>query len=60
MLKKGKFIKEPHPEIGRHWSYSMLLRRKTEEERLTEAILRGDEVRTVTKVERFVAMLLKI
>lgn len=60
MLKKGKFVKEPYPQIGKHWTYTMLFRRKTEEEKFTEALIRGDEIDTITKIERLVATFLKI
>lgn len=60
MLKKGKFIKEEPPKIGRHWGYSTSRRNKTEEEYFVEALLRGDKIQTSTKFERFVARLMGI
>ena len=60
MLKKGRYIKEEPPKIGRHWSYAMAKRRKTEEEYFAEAILRGDKIHSYTRLEHFVARLIGI
>ena len=59
MLKKGVFIKEPLPEIGRHWTYSLIYRNKTEEEKFIEAVLRGERVKTETRFERLIFLILK-
>lgn len=60
MLKRGKFIKEPFPQIGKFWTYTMSNRAKSQEEHFVEALIRGDKVHTTTKVERLLAAMLKI
>lgn len=60
MLKKGEFIKEPPPQIGRHWCYALTRRHKTEEEHFAEALIRGNKIQTTSKIEQLVARLIGI
>lgn len=60
MLKNGKFIKEPPPKIGVHWTAACMLREKSSEEKLAEALLRGYNPQRSGLFNRLLDTLLRI
>lgn len=62
MLKDGKHIKEPPPEIGKYWTKveRPLQREKTDEEYLMESILLGYDPSDLAPWKQILARLLRL